>query len=98
MCIRTLEKSQFKTGPSCSYACLPSLWPFWAISYILTFLSQDATAKKSLVWFWFGENARSEMLSSGGLLSATSCLRSPTVLDGVDEAAEPNRPDMVAVE
>jgi len=41
-----------------------------------TLLSHDATLRKSAV----GENASSEMLSSGGLLSATSFEMSPVVL------------------
>jgi len=49
-----------------------------------TLLSHDATLRKSAV----GENASSEMLSSGGLLSATSFEMSPVVL-GVLLAAAP---------
>jgi len=49
-----------------------------------TLLSHDATLRKSAV----GENASSEMLSSGGLLSATSFEMSPVVL-GVVLAAAP---------
>lgn len=41
-----------------------------------TLLSHDATLRKSAV----GENASSEMLSSGGVLSATSLDMSPVVL------------------
>ena len=41
-----------------------------------TFLSHEATAKCSDC----GENERSDMLSSGGLLSATSLEMSPVVL------------------
>ena len=41
-----------------------------------TLLSHDATLRKSAV----GENASSEMLSSGGVLSATSFEMSPVVL------------------
>ena len=40
-----------------------------------TLLSHDATLRKSAV----GENASSEMLSSGGVLSATSLEMSPVV-------------------
>jgi hypothetical protein len=49
-----------------------------------TLLSHDATLRKSAV----GENASSEMLSSGGLLSATSFEMSPVVL-GAPLAAAP---------
>jgi hypothetical protein len=49
----------------------------WSVTwYILIFLSHDATARKSPV----GENARSEMLSSGGETRATSLEISPVVL------------------
>ena len=48
-----------------------------------TLLSHDATLRKSAV----GENASSEMLSSGGVLSATSFEMSPVVLGAVLEAA-----------
>lgn len=41
-----------------------------------TFLSHDATAR----WSDWGEKARSEMLSSGGALRATSLEMSPVVL------------------
>ena len=47
-----------------------------------TLLYHDATLRKSAV----GENASSEMLSSGGVLSATSFEISPVVL-GVPVAA-----------
>lgn len=48
-----------------------------------TLLSHDATLRKSAV----GENASSEMLSSGGVLSATSFEMSPVVLGVVLAAA-----------
>ena len=47
-----------------------------------TLLSHDATLRKSAV----GENASSEMLSSGGVLSATSFEMSPVVLGVLLEA------------
>jgi len=47
-----------------------------------TLLSHDATLRKSAV----GENASSEMLSSGGVLSATSLEMSPVVLGVLLEA------------
>ena len=59
-----------------------------------TLLSQLATARKSGL-SWAGEKARSEMVSVGGLLSATSDLISPKALFVVALAALPKRPDMV---
>ena len=61
-----------------------------------TFLSHDATAKCSDC----GENERSEMPSSGGLLSATSFDMSPVVLlveEALVVAALPKRPDILGV-
>ncbi|MBA7489883.1 hypothetical protein ES702_00417 [subsurface metagenome] len=59
-----------------------------------TFLSHDATARKSPV----GENARSETLSEGGSDNAISFERSPEVL-AEDAAAEalPKIPDMLVL-
>jgi hypothetical protein len=58
-----------------------------------TFLSHDATAKCSDC----GENDRSEMPSSGGLLNATSFEISPVVLFAAAafDAALPKRPDIM---
>ena len=50
-----------------------------------TFLSQDATAK----WSLMGENARSETLSSGGWLSGISFDKSPSVLEELEDAVPP---------
>lgn len=62
-----------------------------------TLLSQLEMARKSGP-FGAGEKERSEMVSVGGSESATSCLRSPTVLLVVAAAeAPPKRVDMVAV-
>lgn len=62
-----------------------------------TFLSHDDTAR----WSDCGENERSDMLSSGGLLSVTSFEISPVVLAAdaaLELAALPKRPDIVDVE
>lgn len=58
-----------------------------------TFLSHDATAKCSDC----GENDRSEIPSSGGLLNATSFEISPVVLfaDAAFDAALLKRPDIM---
>lgn len=59
-------------------------------------MSHDATARCS---DW-GENEISEMLSSGGLLSAMSFEMSPVVLfaaDALELVALPNSPDIVEV-
>ena len=63
-----------------------------------TLLSQLDTARKSVVWFWAGEKARSEMVSVGGSLKAMSPLRSPVVCALEEEAAAalPKSPDMVS--
>lgn len=45
-----------------------------------TFLSQLDTARKSLACVVDGENERSEIVSSGGVESATSLFRSPVVV------------------
>lgn len=55
-----------------------------------TFLSHDATARKSPA----GENFRSEIESSGGDDSATSLEGSPGALVEAAEAALPKRPAM----
>jgi hypothetical protein len=60
-------------------------------------LSQLATARKSGP-LGAGEKAKSEILSVGGSLSATSDLRSPRVGVDDDEAAEPKRVDMITLE
>lgn len=61
-----------------------------------TLLSQLDTARKSGP-LGAGEKERSEMLSVGGSLRATSCFRSPTVVEAAAlAAAEPKRPDMLA--
>ena len=60
-----------------------------------TFLSHDATARCSDC----GENERSDMPSSGGLLNATSLEISPVVLFAAEElelAPLPKRPDIVS--
>lgn len=89
--IHTFDQQQPKTGCSCSKSAFPSLPPEALISYILTFLSHDATARCS---DW-GENLRSEIPSSGGAVRVTSLEISPMVF--VLAAAEgcPKRPDMV---
>lgn len=57
-----------------------------------TFLSHDATAKCSDT----GENERSDMLSSGGAVKATSLEISPSVALELElEEAVPKRPDMI---
>jgi hypothetical protein len=59
-----------------------------------TFLSHEDMAR----WSDWGEKERSEMLSSGGLLNATSFEISPVVLAAdvaLELAALPKRPDIV---
>ncbi len=90
--VDTSDQAQPSTGASKSIAALPSLWPCSFTWYILTFLSHDETARKSAC----GENARPDMLSSGGCTKATSFETSPVVLEAaVVEAALPNRPDIL---
>ena len=89
----TALQAQFITGPSKSIAAFPSLCPCSDTWYIRTFLSHDATARKSPV----GEKLRSATPSSGGVLRATSFEGSPCELAVfADElAALPKRPDML---
>jgi len=70
------DQQQLKTGCSCSKRVFPSLPPWALISYMRTFLSQEATARCSDT----GENERSEMPSSGGEARGTSLEMSPLVL------------------
>jgi len=91
---QTFDQQQLNTGPSCSKRALPSLPPWAFISYMRTFLSHDDMAR----WSDWGENERSDMLSSGGLLNATSLEISPVVLAAdvaLELAALPKRPDIV---
>lgn len=92
----TFAQEQFSTGPSCSNIARPLLFPCPSISYILTFLSHDATAR----WSILGEKCKSETLSSGSSLTATSFDRSPCAFApdaaGVDPP-DPKRPDMLEV-
>lgn len=88
----TGDQEQLNTGASHSKKAFPVLCRFPVISYILTFLSQDATARCSDC----GENEMSEMLSSGGVVRATSLVKSPRVFAWLVELAVPKRPVMVA--
>lgn len=61
-----------------------------------TLLSHEDTARKSGE-LGAGEKARSEMLSEGGSLRATSLLRSPVVVAAGVELVLPKSPDIVVV-
>ena len=76
-------QQQLNTGPSCSNIARPCVLPFPSTSQIRTFLSQLAAARYSAA----GLKRMAEMLSSGGLFTATSFLRSPSVVLAEAEAA-----------
>ena len=89
---RTFDHAQLSTGPSCSNSAFPWLLPCPSISYMRTFLSQEATARCSET----GENETSDMLSSGGSFSGTSFDISPCVgLLGVLEAGVEPKSDIL---